>query len=152
MTSLSSSSNNYERNQFTDRFVDSCNFALEREVSAYRFVDGVIARITEQQEVEEIEDALARSRGPVQIHLRRALELLASRDQPDYRNSIKESISSVESLPKQHRDFHQTEMSLTRPRSGAIARIRKKGGLNFPIQINPATRRRYIGAYAKIGV
>ncbi len=43
MTSLSSSSNNYERNQFTDRFVDSCNFALEREVSAYRFVDGVIA-------------------------------------------------------------------------------------------------------------
>jgi hypothetical protein len=89
---------NYDRYQFRDNFIGSCNHALEREVSAYRFVDGVIARITEQQEVAEIEDALARARGPVQTHLRRALELLSSRDQPDYRNSIKESISSVESL------------------------------------------------------
>lgn len=89
---------NYERYQFRDNFMESCNLALEREVSAYRFVNGVVARITEQQEVEEIEEALARAQGPVQTHLRRALELLASREQPDYRNSIKESISAVESL------------------------------------------------------
>jgi len=90
--------NNYERLLFYGKFIESCNLALEREVSAYRFIDGVIARITEKQEVDEIEEALAKARGPVQTHLRRALELLASRDQPDYRNSIKESISSVESL------------------------------------------------------
>jgi hypothetical protein len=90
--------NNYDRSQFKDQFVDACNQTLEKEVSAYRFVNGLISRITEQQEVEEIEQALNRARGPVQIHLRRALELLSDRESPDYRNSIKESISAVESV------------------------------------------------------
>jgi hypothetical protein len=89
---------NYERYQFKGNFIASCNKALEKEISAYRFVDGLISRITEQQEVDEIERALETALGPVRTHLRRALELLSSRDAPDYRNSIKESISSVESL------------------------------------------------------
>jgi hypothetical protein len=46
----------------------------------------------------EIEQALNEARGPDQTHLRRALELLSNRESPDYRNSIKESISAVESL------------------------------------------------------
>lgn len=90
--------NNYDRYQFKDHFIAACNKALEKEISAYRFVDGLISRITEQQEVDEIERALETALGPVRTHLRRALELLANRESPDYRNSIKESISSVESL------------------------------------------------------
>lgn len=89
---------NYRRYQFKDRFIEACNAALEREVSAYRFVGDVITRITEQQEIEEVELALEKARGPVQTHLRRALELASNREAPDYRNSIKESISAVESL------------------------------------------------------
>lgn len=34
----------------------------------------------------------------VKLHLERSLELLADRKNPDYRNSIKESISAVEAL------------------------------------------------------
>ena len=34
----------------------------------------------------------------VQIHLRRALELFSDRNNPDYRNSIKEFISAIESF------------------------------------------------------
>ena len=64
---------------------------------AYRFVDGLITRITEKQEVDEIEQALEQA-GPVQSHLRQALEHLSRRESPDYRNSIKESISAVESV------------------------------------------------------
>jgi AbiJ N-terminal domain 4 len=79
-------------------FLQACNVALEKEVSAYRFVNGLIARITDQAEVAEIDRALERARGPVRTHLRRALELLSDREFPDYRNSIKESISAVESL------------------------------------------------------
>lgn len=90
--------NNYDRYQFKDHFIAACNKVLEKEISAYRFVDGLISRITEQQEVDEIERALETALGPVRTHLRRALELLANRESPDYRNSIKESISSVESL------------------------------------------------------
>ena len=89
---------NYERYQFKDDFIAACNRVLEKEISAYRFVDGLISRITEQQEVDEIEHALETALGPVRTHLRRALELLSSRETPDYRNSIKESISAVESL------------------------------------------------------
>ena len=89
---------NYPRRQFKKEFIESCNRELEREVSAYRFVDGLLSPIVEHQEVDEIEQALNEPRGPIQIHLRRALELLSSRDAPDYRNSIKESISAVESL------------------------------------------------------
>jgi len=90
--------NNYDRYKFKESFINACNQSLEKEVSAYRFVDGLISRITEQQEIEEIDLALTEAQGPVQIHLRRALELLSNRDSPDYRNSIKESICAVESL------------------------------------------------------
>lgn len=84
--------------QGKDAFVASCNFVLEREGSAYRLVDGLIARITEEEQVAEVELALEKAQGPVRTHLRRALELLSNKKNPDYRNSIKESISAVESL------------------------------------------------------
>jgi hypothetical protein len=91
-------SNNYERYQFKDQFIKACNYLLQKEVSAYRFVNGLITRITEEHEVAEIEQAIEASGGPVSKHLRRSLELLSDRNAPDYRNSIKEAISAVESL------------------------------------------------------
>ena len=89
---------NYGRRQFKGDFLKACNSLLEREISAYRFVDGVLCRITEKEQIDEVERALNSAQGPVRAHLQRALELLSSRDAPDYRNSIKESISAVESL------------------------------------------------------
>ena len=90
--------NNFKRYDFHENFTKGCNALLEKEMSAYRFVDGKITRITEKHEVAEIEHALEKSEGPVRTHLRRALELLSDREAPDYRNSIKESISAVESF------------------------------------------------------
>jgi len=90
--------NNFPKYNFRDRFMQSCNILLEKEMSAYRFVGGIITRITEQHEVAEIEKALETSAGPVSTHLRRSIELLSNREKPDYRNSIKESISAVESF------------------------------------------------------
>jgi hypothetical protein len=81
-------------------FISRCNFYLEREVSAYRFVDKQIAPITSEEEIKSIEEALKSKINPVRDHLNRSLELLADRKNPDYRNSIKESISAVESLVK----------------------------------------------------
>lgn len=84
-----------------DNVADTVNFILERELSAYRFIDNIFTDITDQQEIEMIETALADKDFPgVASHLRRALELLSERENPDYRNSIKESISAVESLAK----------------------------------------------------
>ena len=83
-----------------DRFETSCNRILDRESSAYRFVDGLISEIASEDEIAEVETALTHSQldGEIQKHLRKALELMNDRSNPDYRNSIKESISAVESL------------------------------------------------------
>ncbi len=55
--------------------------------------------ITSTQEIAEVEEALSVSMQFTQ-HLDRALELLADKISPDYRNSMKESISAVEALCK----------------------------------------------------
>ncbi len=81
------------------RLIESINVILERELSSYRFVGGTFTDITDTQEVSMLDEAFSDTEFPaVHAHLRRALELLSDRKQPDYRNSIKESISAVESL------------------------------------------------------
>lgn len=83
------------------RLSDFFNDYLERELSGYRFVAGQLADITNAQELEMLDAALADSRfAGVAAHLDRALELYADREHPDYRNSIKESISAVESMAR----------------------------------------------------
>jgi hypothetical protein len=88
----------YER----DDFKQACNKILERELSAYRLVDGVLVRITSEAEAAAIAEASALPSPfqPVRLHVEAALRLLADRKSPDYRNSIKESISAVESACK----------------------------------------------------
>lgn len=86
-----------------EEFIKLCNHYLERENSAYRFVGGKLGEITSQDEIDEVEEALRRADryAGVRVHLASALGHLSSRTAPDYRNSIKESISAVESLAKQ---------------------------------------------------
>lgn len=81
-------------------FMEACNSVMERELSAYRFVGGKITEITSEEEVNEIEEALGSTSSlrPVAAHMKRALDLLADRNSPDYRNSIKESMSAVEAM------------------------------------------------------
>ncbi|MEE1893526.1 hypothetical protein V0R51_11490 [Pseudomonas otitidis] len=81
-------------------FIDICNTYLERENSAYRFLKGEITEITSAEEIDCVEKAASTPLINVSEHLKSALSLLNSRDNPDYRNSIKESISAVESLAK----------------------------------------------------
>ncbi len=81
-------------------FIIGCNFILERELSAYRFIDRIIAPLTSKEEITEVDEALEKSKsiGLIYDHLRRALELFSDRKNPDFRNSIKESISAVEAI------------------------------------------------------
>lgn len=83
-------------------FMAFCNEILGREVSAWRFVGGELTDITSQEEIDEIENALSSTQsGAVRnahLHLKRSLELLSDKKNPDYRNSIKEAISAVEAI------------------------------------------------------
>jgi len=87
---------------FRVQFVNTMNAILKQEMSGYRFVSGQIVQITSEEEIAAIEQAtsLGDSLKTVKEHLRQALTLLSDRQNPDYRNSIKESISAIESLSK----------------------------------------------------
>lgn len=82
-----------------DLCIEFLNSEFERHNFAYRLVDGHIVEITSENEIKAIEEALTTPIGGVKTHLQTALKLLsASQGEPDYRNSIKESISAVECL------------------------------------------------------
>jgi hypothetical protein len=92
---------NYEDDNGTinnDKFRKACNLVLEAELSAYRFVGNQITEITSKNEIEEIDEAIDSPFTPVNIHLENSLKLMSNRKTPDYRNSVKESISAVEAI------------------------------------------------------
>lgn len=72
------------------------NTTLEKFNAAYRIVDTSVVEITDENEIKSIEEALSHPENPVRVHLNSALSKLSDRENPDYRNSIKESISAVE--------------------------------------------------------
>ena len=80
------------------------NEIFEREMSGYRFISGVLAPISNPAETMEISGAIEiTSRTGLDgahHHIQTALSLLAKKPAPNYRNSIKESISAVESVVK----------------------------------------------------
>lgn len=76
------------------------NAVFEKYGVGYRVIYGLITPISDEVEIESIEGALANNTESARNHFTRALELMADREQPDYRNSIKESISAIESLCK----------------------------------------------------
>ncbi len=77
-------------------FIKACNDVLKQELSAYRFVDGIITPITNETEISEIERALESTRRleGVNAHLKTALKLFSDKKNPDYRNSIR-SLSAL---------------------------------------------------------
>ena len=75
------------------------NQEFERHNFAYRIVKNRIVEITGKVEVESINNAMTIPIDGVKLHLQTALKLMtASQCNPNYRNSIKESISAVECL------------------------------------------------------
>lgn len=92
--------NNYPSGSVNEGFIEYCNSILERELSGYRFIGEKIVPITAEEEITEIEEALrgTQSLRPVVIHLKAALVFFSNRKSPEYRNSIKESISAVEAI------------------------------------------------------
>lgn len=124
----------------TEKFKEFCNDIFERDFSGYRFIDNIISPITNQTEINEIEAAIDNSghftslKG-VNIHLKSALDKLSDRKNPDYRNSIKESISAIESITKVISENAKDSLG------GAIDKIKGK------IKLHPALERGFKQLY-----
>jgi AbiJ N-terminal domain 4 len=86
--------------EFRDSLKWWCNHFLEIENSAYRIVNNEFVEVTSDAELTEIEKTLQNPLGPIREHLQTAISHLSSRNNPDYRNSVKESISAVEALAR----------------------------------------------------
>lgn len=74
------------------------NDVFEKEYVGYRFVDGQVVAITDGQEIGTIEEACRNPYEGCRSHLKKAVVILADRDNKDYKNCIKESICAVESI------------------------------------------------------
>jgi hypothetical protein len=94
---------NFANRDMSADIVKLSNLVLERHMSGYRFIEKQITPITSEQEILSIESALsdAAINSGARAHLRSALDKLSDRQSPDHRNSIKESISAVESVCQQ---------------------------------------------------
>lgn len=73
------------------------NELFKKEYVGYRFIDYRISPISNEIEVNTINETLYNN-NIVSEHISKAHNLLADRENPDYENSIKESISAVEAI------------------------------------------------------
>jgi hypothetical protein len=84
-------------------FRNMIQIILSEEMAGFRWITGEgFVEITDETEIAAIEDAIAAATpdrfAPVRVHLSKALSLLSDRREPDYSNSIKESILAVEAV------------------------------------------------------
>jgi len=118
-------------------FIESCNLILEREFSGYRFVGNTMSKITSTEEVQEIEEAIESGIDSIKSHLSTSLSMLSDRKSPDYRNSIKESISSVESICKLITGNSDTTMG------GALQEIETSGKIKLHSDMKESFQKLY---------
>jgi len=77
------------------------NGVLRHELSGYHLISGQFVPVTDPNEVTAMQEVLDDSRfSGVQTHFRTAISHLSNKENPDYRNCIKESISAVESMAR----------------------------------------------------
>lgn len=110
--------------QVVEFFVSRLNREFERLFYGYRIIDYVVTPITDAEEIQAIKEATIENSDNVHVHIQKALSHYSKRPEPDYRNSIKESISAVECLCRE----------ITRKSSldDAIPVLKSKG-----VQLNP---------------
>ncbi len=80
----------------SEQFQKSFNSLFQQEYVGYRFVSGQIVPITDELEIREIEQACKTPFDGARAQLQKALGFLSNRENPDYKNCVKESISAVE--------------------------------------------------------
>ena len=91
---------NQNDSRILDTLISTVNGAFEEEKSAFRFIDTTIVKIVDKTECSEIEESLEHCAAipGAKYHIKKALSLLSKRENPDYPNSIKESVSAVETM------------------------------------------------------
>lgn len=113
-------------------FMNDCNKALEKEGAVYRVVERKVIRIMAGTEVKALEQAAqgATAGEPVNIHFIKALELLAERKAPDYRQAIIEALAAIdESL-----QYYDADKIIPDPLSPITAYVNNLGSIRQALE------------------
>ncbi len=78
--------------------INKYNEILNDEKTGYHIIGNIIVPITNGFEISQIEETIAKSPEHVVESFNKSLALFSDRNNPDYNNSIKESITAVEAL------------------------------------------------------
>lgn len=106
------------------KFIDCINRDFKNLGYGYRIIKDKIVQVTDPIEIDSIIEAMQGQKDNVHVHIESALSHFAKRPEPDYRNSIKESISAVECLCR--------EITKKSTLDDAIPVLKSKG-----VQLNP---------------
>lgn len=92
----------YQTDEMSSTIADVMNQVFEQYLVAFRFIGGKITPLDSTTEAEVVVDAQTNADviAGARHSLDQAVEHLADRQNPDYPNSIKESISAVEAVVK----------------------------------------------------
>lgn len=112
------------------------NELLEQEKSGYRIIAREVAPITNETEIQTIEQAASTPYLSVNQHIKKALAFYADIKCPDYENSVKESISAVEAMCC---IITGKDATLNK----AIEKLKNNG-----VHIHPALEKAFISLYA----
>lgn len=88
----------YKGESYFERLKNDLNSEFERLNSGYRVIDKYITDIVTQEEIDSVTTAIDENDNSVREHMQKAVMHYSRRPDPDYRNSIKESISAVEAF------------------------------------------------------
>ena len=116
--------------------IEQYNELLEQEKAGYRIVAGEVAPITNETEIQTIEQSASTPYPSVNQHIKKALAFYADIKAPDYENSVKESISAVEAMCC---IITGKDATLNK----AIEKLKSKG-----VHIHPALEKAFISLYA----
>ena len=120
-----------------DKYLEDLNCIFIKHNFAYRVIGGCFEEITSDEEIKSIAEAIATPVEGVQTHLNEALKLLSpSNETPNYRNSIKESISAVEALGEMITEEKTLGKSLS------LSTLEKKG-IIIPANLREGARKLY---------
>ena len=76
------------------------NNLFEEEKVGYRFLNKIIIPTTDENELKSLEETANSKFISINKHIKKAIQLFSDRNNPDFDNSIKESISAVEAVCK----------------------------------------------------
>lgn len=84
-------------------YEESLNEIFVKHLVGWRFIDGQLVRLDSELEVAAVSEAMEDTRGETAFegsrhHLKQAVSKLSDLENPDYPNSVKESISAVEAM------------------------------------------------------